>query len=50
MFWFSGLKACGLSAPWLAKEPTVPALEGEVLTTGPVMGVPFLNFLRLEFI
>ena len=47
MFWFSGLKAHGISAPWPAT--TVPALE-EVLTTGPVRGVPLLNFPRLEFI
>lgn len=50
MFWFSGLKAFGISAPWPATEPAVPALEGEVLTSGLVRGVPFLNFLRLEFI
>ena len=31
---FFGQEACGLSAPWPGIEPTCPALEGEVLTTG----------------
>ena len=34
MFWFFGWKACGILAPWPEIEPTPPALEGEVLTTG----------------
>ena len=34
MFWFFGLKACGILAPWSGIEPALPALEGEVLTTG----------------
>ena len=36
MFWFFGLKACGILAPWPGVEPTSPALEDEVLTTGPL--------------
>ena len=35
MFWFFGLKACGILAPWPGIEPASPALEDEVLTTGP---------------
>ena len=31
MFWFSGHEACGILAP----RPTSPALEGNVITTGP---------------
>ena len=34
MFWFFGPKACRLLAPQLGIEPTPPALEGKVLTTG----------------
>jgi len=30
-----GHEACGVLAPWPEIEPTLPALEGEVLTTGP---------------
>ena len=32
---FFGRKACGILAPRPGIEPTPPALEGEVLTTGP---------------
>ena len=35
MLWFLGLKARGILAPWPGLEPTAPALEGGVLTTGP---------------
>ena len=34
MFWLPGWKACGILAPWPGMEATLPALEGEVLTTG----------------
>ena len=34
MFWFFGLKTCGILAPKPGTEPTASALEGEVLTTG----------------
>ena len=34
MFWFFGHETCGISAPWPEMEPTPPALEGGVLTTG----------------
>ena len=30
-----GHEACGILAPWPGIEPALPALEGEVLTTGP---------------
>ena len=35
MFWFFGREACGILAPGPGIEPTPPALEGTVLTTGP---------------
>ena len=35
MFWFFGLQAYGISAPGPRIKPTSPALEGDVLTTGP---------------
>ena len=35
MFWFFGLKACGILALLPGIEPTPPALEGKLLTTGP---------------
>ena len=35
MFWFFGPEARGILPPRLGIEPTPPALEGEVLTTGP---------------
>ena len=35
MFWFFGCEACVISAPHPEIEPASPALEGDVLTTGP---------------
>ena len=35
MFWFFGREAYGILAPRPGMEPSPPALEGEVLTTGP---------------
>ena len=35
MFWFFGCKACEILAPRSGIKLTPPALEGEVLTTGP---------------
>ena len=35
LFWFFGREACGILAPRPGIEPAPPALEGEVLTTGP---------------
>ena len=34
MFWVFGPKACGILAPIPGIEPSPPALEGDVLTTG----------------
>ena len=36
MFWFFCPKAHGILTPWPWIKPTVPALESEVLTTGPL--------------
>ena len=44
MFWFFGPKASGILAPWPGIKPTVPALEGEVLTTGPPRKFPQFYF------
>ena len=35
MFWLFGLKACEILIPQSEFEPSPPALEAEVLTTGP---------------
>ena len=35
MFWLFGPKPCGILAPQPGLEPVSPALEGEVLITGP---------------
>ena len=35
MFWLFGQKACGIFGPQPEIKPAPPALEGEVLTTGP---------------
>ena len=47
-FGFFGREACGILAPQPGIEPAPPALEGEVLTTGPP-GNPlyFLIFIYL---
>ena len=36
MFWFFGLEACGILAPQPGIKPVLPALEDEVLATGPL--------------
>ena len=46
MFWFFGQEACGILAPRPGIEPAPPALEGEVLTTGPPGKSLFLINLR----
>ena len=45
MFQFSGPEACGLLAPQPRIEPTLPALEDEVLSTA-YREVPALIFLK----
>ena len=35
MFWFFGHEACGILVPRPGIEPGAPALEGDVLTSGP---------------
>ena len=35
MFWFFGYEACGILASQPGIKPTPPALEGEVLISGP---------------
>ena len=47
MFWFSGYEAYGVLAPQPGMELTSPALEGEVLTTGPPgKSLVFLNICQ----
>ena len=36
MFWFWGLKACGILAPQPGMQPALPASDGTVLTSGPL--------------
>ena len=43
MFWFFGLEACGILAPWPGIEPAPPALESKVPTTGPPGKSPTLH-------
>ena len=47
MFWFFGQKACGIFVPWPGTEPSSPALENEVLTTG-LPGQSLLLFIQFE--
>ena len=48
MFWFFGHEACGILALWPGIEPTTPALEGKVLTTGlPGKSPELLLFYKL---
>jgi len=50
MFWFFGCKACGILALQLGIEPTLPVLEGKVLTAGPLRnshGVVIFNSLDI---
>ena len=35
MFWFFGCEVCRILPPWPGIKLTAPALEAEVLTTGP---------------
>ena len=42
MFWFFGLYAFETLAPPSGIEPALPALEGELLSTGPTGKPPFL--------
>ena len=35
VFWFFGLEVCGVLAPQWGVEPTAPALQHEILITGP---------------
>ena len=44
MFWFFGLKAYGILGSWPGIEPAPPALEGEILTTGPPGKSQYLFF------
>ena len=51
MFWFFGREAYGILAPQPGIEPTPPALEGEVLTTGPPEKSPrlYLKARKTEY-
>ena len=50
MFWFFVCEARGILAPRPGIEPTPPALEGEVLTTGPPEKSLLLLFIFYLFI
>ena len=46
-----GHQACRILAPWLGIEPTPPALEGKVLTTGPPgKSGPCTNFKPMNIV
>ena len=45
MFWPFGHEACGILAPQLGIKPASPAVEGEVLTTGPPAKFQAFHFL-----
>ena len=44
---FFGQEACGILPPCPGIKPTFPALEGEILTTGPPE-VPWFSFIHDE--
>ena len=57
MFWFSDPETCGILAPKLGIKPSFPALEAELLTTGPqgmfltpwfLMFIPMLNITLIS--
>ena len=51
MFWFFGPKARGILAPLPGIDPVPPALEGDVLTTGPPgKSLDYLFFFNSYFI
>ena len=47
MFWFFGLKACGILDSWPGIKPAHPVLEAEVLTTGPP-GKSLSNYFNVQ--
>ena len=48
MFCFIGREACGILASQPGMEPTLPALEGRLLTTGlPGKSQPSYSYLRI---
>ena len=49
MFWFFGHQACVILPPRLRVEPTSPALEDKVLTTGPPGKSLFGTVFNSEF-
>ena len=44
MFWFFGYEACGILASQPGIKPTSPALEGEVLISGPQGSLKLKHF------
>ena len=46
LFWFFGQEACRILAPRPGIEPTLPTLEGEVLTIGPPGKSPDFYFFE----
>ena len=50
LLWFFGYKACGILTPWPGIELALPALESEVLTTGPPGSLYKSFFLSLLWV
>ena len=50
IFWFLGHEACGILAHHPGIKPAPPALEDEVLTTGPPGKSPHSCIVQLEFL
>ena len=48
-FWPLGQEVCGILVPWPETEPTLPALEGEVLNHWTAREVHRLNFFSEKF-
>ena len=48
--WVCDLEACGILAPWPEIKPVTPALEGDVLATGPPGKTLLVCFILTMFL
>lgn len=48
MLWYFGCEAYGILASWARIKPMLPALEGELLTTGLLSPFLIMYFLILK--